>query len=187
MDQCAIGGVIVASNLTIGVPQLRAFFYPLINFHDATRRRIGLCGLSVPAVTLRPSDSIALATWRQPRSENLLSASKQAPSAKSGARSPGVGTVGLDAFYTLRGRLCPAADHWLFFVTGGLAVTREKFSQSINFINQQQQITLPITGPPAVLTLAAPQRQRQAGRLAAVLNTPRTSNGRSRASTSTSI
>jgi outer membrane immunogenic protein len=55
------------------------------------------------------------------------------------------GSVGLDAFYTLRGRLGLAADHWLFFVTGGLAVTSEKFSQSINFINQNN--TLPFTGP----------------------------------------
>jgi len=57
------------------------------------------------------------------------------------------GDVGLDAFYTLRGRLGLAADHWLFFVTGGLAVTHEKFSQSINYINQTEIIGLPITGP----------------------------------------
>lgn len=56
------------------------------------------------------------------------------------------GSVGLDAFYTLRGRLGLAADHWLFFVTGGLAVTSEKFSQSINFINATRIIALPLTG-----------------------------------------
>lgn len=55
------------------------------------------------------------------------------------------GSVGLDAFYTLRGRLGLAADHWLFFVTGGLAVTSEKFSQSINFLSPQE--ALPATGP----------------------------------------
>jgi outer membrane immunogenic protein len=59
------------------------------------------------------------------------------------------GSVGLDAFYTLRGRLGVAADHWLFFVTGGLAVTSEKFSQSINFINVAPPLIndLPLTGP----------------------------------------
>ena len=56
------------------------------------------------------------------------------------------GSVALDAFYTIRGRLGFAADHWLFFVTGGLAVTSEKFSQSINFINPTIIITLPPTG-----------------------------------------
>jgi outer membrane immunogenic protein len=57
------------------------------------------------------------------------------------------GSVGLDAFYTLRGRLGLAADHWLMFVTGGLAVTSEKFSQSINYINVAQNNNLPLTGP----------------------------------------
>jgi outer membrane immunogenic protein len=56
------------------------------------------------------------------------------------------GSVGLDALYTLRGRLGFAADHWLFFVTGGLAVTSEKFSQSINFVNEVRPVDLPITG-----------------------------------------
>jgi len=57
------------------------------------------------------------------------------------------GSARLDAFYTLRARLGIAADHWLFYATGGLAVTNEKFSQSINFINTPLFVTLPITDP----------------------------------------
>ncbi len=56
------------------------------------------------------------------------------------------GNVSLDAFYTLRARLGLAADHWLFFVTGGLAVPSERFSQSVNFVNFAPVIALPPTG-----------------------------------------
>jgi outer membrane immunogenic protein len=56
------------------------------------------------------------------------------------------GSAGLDAFYTLRGRVGYTADHWLFFATGGLAVTSEKFSQNISFVNQVF-LALPLTGP----------------------------------------
>jgi outer membrane immunogenic protein len=66
------------------------------------------------------------------------------PGVFSGTYGAG-GSVGLDALYTLRGRLGFAADHWLFFVTGGLAVTSEKFSQNINFINQGAFSFLPLT------------------------------------------
>jgi outer membrane immunogenic protein len=60
------------------------------------------------------------------------------------------GSASVDSLFTLRLRAGLAVDHWLFFVTGGLAVTGEKFSQSINYLNYAAPpppITLPSTGP----------------------------------------
>ena len=45
------------------------------------------------------------------------------------------GAVNINYVATLRGRFGFAVDHWLFYVTGGLAVTGEKFRQSVNFTN----------------------------------------------------
>jgi outer membrane immunogenic protein len=56
------------------------------------------------------------------------------------------GKTTVDTLFTLRGRAGLAADHWLFFVTGGLALADEKFSQSIGFNNPGVVVTLPLTG-----------------------------------------
>jgi outer membrane immunogenic protein len=56
------------------------------------------------------------------------------------------GSAGLNSLFTLRLRAGLAVDHWLFFATGGLAITGEKFSQSINYVNYNTTPSLPITG-----------------------------------------
>ena len=62
------------------------------------------------------------------------------------------GSASVNSLFTLRLRAGLAVDHWLFFATGGLAITGEKFSQSINYLNYTAPpppiiITLPATGP----------------------------------------
>ena len=57
------------------------------------------------------------------------------------------GAVSLNYLATVRGRLGFAADHWLFFVTGGVAFTGEKFREAILFNNQTRILNLPLTGP----------------------------------------
>ena len=67
------------------------------------------------------------------------------------------GSASLNSLFTLRLRAGIAVDHWLFFATGGVAITGEKFSQSINYLNvppppppptviTSPVLTLPITG-----------------------------------------
>jgi outer membrane immunogenic protein len=56
------------------------------------------------------------------------------------------GATDVDSLFTLRARVGLPVDHWLFYVTGGLAVTGEKFSQSINYLNYTTYVTLPATG-----------------------------------------
>jgi len=55
------------------------------------------------------------------------------------------GATKLDSLFTLRGRVGLPVDHFLFYLTGGLAITDEKFSQSINFQNNSHNIGLPLT------------------------------------------
>ena len=60
------------------------------------------------------------------------------------------GSASVDSLFTLRARAGLAVDHWLFFATGGLAITGEKFSQSINYLNYSPTPpppSLPNTGP----------------------------------------
>jgi len=60
------------------------------------------------------------------------------------------GSASVNSLFTLRLRAGLAVDHWLFFATGGLAITGEKFSQSISYLNYTAPpppITLPPTGP----------------------------------------
>ena len=54
------------------------------------------------------------------------------------------GSASLDSLFTLRGRAGFAFDRLLVFATGGLAITGEKFSQSICF--RSQVLNLPNTG-----------------------------------------
>lgn len=56
------------------------------------------------------------------------------------------GSTSVNSFYTLRARVGLPVDHFLFYLTGGLAVSGEKFSQSIDFVNRGTIITLPNTG-----------------------------------------
>jgi len=56
------------------------------------------------------------------------------------------GSASVDSLFTLRLRAGLAFDRLLVFVTGGLAVTNEKFSQSIGYNNPTEIIDLPITG-----------------------------------------
>jgi outer membrane immunogenic protein len=56
------------------------------------------------------------------------------------------GSTKIDSLFTLRGRAGFAADHWLFFLTGGLALADENFKQSIGFNNPGEYIGLPLTG-----------------------------------------
>lgn len=60
------------------------------------------------------------------------------------------GSAGVDSLITVRGRAGLAFDRLLVFVTGGVAFTDEKFSQSINYLNYSAPpppTTLPATGP----------------------------------------
>jgi outer membrane immunogenic protein len=59
------------------------------------------------------------------------------------------GATDVDSLFTLRARVGLPVDHFLFYVTGGLAVTGEKFSQSINYMYNAKLTspTLPVTGP----------------------------------------
>jgi outer membrane immunogenic protein len=59
------------------------------------------------------------------------------------------GSATLDSLFTLRARAGFAFDRLLVFVTGGLAITDEKYSQSINYLNYSAPpppVTLPPTG-----------------------------------------
>jgi len=56
------------------------------------------------------------------------------------------GSARVDSLFTLRLRAGLAFDRLLVFATGGLAVTDEKFSQSIGYYNPSNNIQLPITG-----------------------------------------
>ena len=58
------------------------------------------------------------------------------------------GSASVNSLFTLRLRAGLAVDHWLFFATGGLAVTNEKFSQLIgyNYLPPDNILTLPNTG-----------------------------------------
>ena len=51
------------------------------------------------------------------------------------------GSASVDSLFTLRARAGLAFDRLLVFVTGGVAITDEKFSQSINYLNYTQHRT----------------------------------------------
>ena len=55
------------------------------------------------------------------------------------------GKASVDSLFTIRARAGLAFDRLLVFVTGGVAFTDEKFSQSINFVNPGVILTLPPT------------------------------------------
>jgi outer membrane immunogenic protein len=55
------------------------------------------------------------------------------------------GSASVDSLFTLRARAGLAFDRLLVFVTGGLAVTGEKYSQSIGFHNPEEIESLPVT------------------------------------------
>jgi outer membrane immunogenic protein len=55
------------------------------------------------------------------------------------------GSASVDSLFTIRARAGLAFDRLLLFVTGGVAFTNEKFSQSIGYTNPTEVITLPPT------------------------------------------